>query len=219
MGVRAISMAAVVAVAGLSVVAVGLPAAASDESVAETLVITQEDVGSPYTATKSTGSDPEGFGRLADCVGKPAANRKVTSSVDGDVLTNTANGNAILSYVEIVDTKAQFKSDRKVFTSPKLADCIRKFAEAQVSAGSTVLSVERKSAAGLRRVFRKTLVYVLEIQIDLASGKTLQVYDFGFGKGRAEIDAQIQHVGGGIDLAGFAVLAGPMIQRLEQAKL
>jgi len=123
---------------GLSVV----PAAASDASVAKTLVITQKDAGSGYQASKASASD-DLFPELSACVGTSVAKRKVTARAQGPDLTNKQDGSQISSSVTVVKTAAMAKADRVLVSDPKFPDCLAQIAKSHLaSAGITDVSAQ-----------------------------------------------------------------------------
>jgi hypothetical protein len=162
-------------------------ASASDKAVAKQLVVTQADVGSTYTAAKST-SNSNTYPQLAACVGKPVSKRAVTAHVEGPDLTNTQDGSVISSSAEFVKTTRMAKTDRGLISDPKFADCIAQLARTQLaSQGVTDVNAQRVN-------LKPYGSYSTAIEARLsgtANGQPLQLtaVEIGILKGRAELMA------------------------------
>ena len=167
-----------------SVLAMAVPAGASDKSTAKKLVITKSDAGSGFVANKQPRS-PDVFGEIADCVGKPVPKRKVVAHADGDLLVNDTDHSAIQSNVDIVKTKAMAKADRAVVEDPGFPDC---FAEVVQAHGPEEVTGITSQAADVKEYgdFSAAFFSVVTGTVQGNSAQTT-VVDVLIQKGRAEL--------------------------------
>jgi hypothetical protein len=175
-----------VGLAGLIVVAFAAPAGASDKSTAKKLVITKADVGSGYTA-KPGDSDPEGFEKLAECVGGPTSKRKVTARVDGPDLLSDDGTQQVQSNVTVLKTKAMARADRTVLESPDLPDCYAELIEER--GGTSVTSVDTQRAeVGEYGDYSTAVLAIIEFE-ENGEPATATGVEVAIIKGRAVLDA------------------------------
>jgi hypothetical protein len=195
------------------VVVLGVPAAASDVGAAKKLVISTADVGPGFTSAARPAAPPV-LPKIAACVGKSVAKRKVSVTVDGPDLTNSADGTVIGSTVEIVQTASMAAVDVRVFKSPKFPGCVKQVLGTRLS-GQGIMVVYVTPDPLLARKQYGTYTGAFDAQFKLADGSLQHTTEVGIVKGRAEIDASLVSSGGSVDVSTLRRALDKLGKRLK----